>query len=280
MKTILFFLFTGIITSCHSHTDWQQVKYNHKPCQAVGTDCTTSHQGEHAIRKCDVYIDSDTLVIHFPAELPAYWGSLTVKVHGGKFKATFDGVPFSLDALTFETVRSALTLGKTTYAAGDTLCGTCGFTFEETNPQTGQHSKFYYKGDIAEIVRSKDFDPFDDVNLVTFDLPTAQHELGEPLNSESYAMSAAYGEFRVELLNYFPVSGSILMRELTWDISDTRDISDEGKERLTIWYACAKDKKYYRDAYAKLPAIWNNADSEADRWLPVDIFKWTTDWEF
>lgn len=254
---ILFAFLTGIIYSCQLRGDWQKVVYDkNKECDTIEIRCATNHQGEHTIQQCNVYIDNDTLFIDFPPELPAYWGGLSLKVHNNTFIASFDGVPFVSDDLSFETEHKQLVLQKTHYNINDTVCGFIDVIFKEIDRKTHQYSSFYIKGDFSAIVRKKDFNPFEKNNFMTFDFPTAVRELGEPLERDVFT---TYGlpEFRVELLNYLPASQDIVIRELTWNTSETREISDEGKERLTIWYT-----------------------EKNGRWEPVHFARWTTDMEF
>ena len=177
----VFVLFFVVITSCHAESGWQPVLYDESLVDNdLDTKCETNHQGEHELNKCRVYLDGDTIIIHFSAELPAYWGSMNVKIFDGKFNAQFDGVPFKPVDLKFETVKQKLLLNRSQYSLNDTLFGYCDFTFKEIEPATGHTFTFYFKGTIQEIVRDKDFNPFDPENFMTFDLPTAVHELGKP----------------------------------------------------------------------------------------------------
>jgi hypothetical protein len=65
---------------------------------------------------------------------------------------------------------------------------------------------------------------------MTFDLPAALRELGEPLRRRKITW----------------------MEELTWDVSPARNISDEGKDRLTIRYS----------------------QNDSTNRLPVDFLRW------
>ena len=86
-------IFFITMASCNTNDGWQVVTYNEAiNDNRLGTECVITHQGEHEVGACDVYVDGDTLVICFPAELPGYWGSATVKVFEGKFNDQFDGI--------------------------------------------------------------------------------------------------------------------------------------------------------------------------------------------
>lgn len=254
----ILFLFTIFCFSCRSTSKWQSVDYDSTlSCDSLYTACVTNHQGEHVPERCRVYIDGDTLFFHFPAELPAYWGSMTIKVHNGQLSAQAGGVPFSFDSLSFRTLKQRLVLGKQHYAVNDTLCARCDITFEEHNRTTGKRITFYVRGTINEVIRSKDYNPLDSANFMMFDIHTAVRELGEPLSDELFT-TEQLPEFRVELLNYLPASPDVWVRELTWDVSEEREISDGGIERLTVWYTQANDMC----------------------WLPVHFIRRNTDMQF
>ena len=107
---ILYFI---IITSCNTESGWQILQYDESLSNNIlETQCKTNHQGEHELNKCNVYQDGDTLMIHFLAELPAYWGSLKVKIVDGKYNAQFEGIPFMSIDLKHETVKQKLTLNQ------------------------------------------------------------------------------------------------------------------------------------------------------------------------
>ena len=298
--SVIFF----IMVSCNTDSEWQAVSYNKSIGDGrLGTECMTTHQGEHELNTCNVYMDSDTLVIHFPAELPGYWGSVDVKVIDGMFNVQFDGVPFVLMDVKYETLRQKLILGRSDYSVNDTLYGYCDFTFKEfqrdititesassyidTETKSGVDKEgkvstftFTFKGMLREIVRDKYFDPLDPENFMTFDLLSAIREIGEPL--ERFTIST-YGlpEFGIELLNFFPPDEDIEIEELTWNISDDSQVSDGGIERLTIWYARAKDKEKARtDSYSKLPPVWETPSVDSLRKLPVYYYKWNIYMQF
>ena len=293
MKYISVFFFI-IMVSCNTGSGWQAVSYDESMNDnRLGTECTTTHQGEHELDKCDVYLDSDTLVIHFPAALPGYWGSVEVKVIDGMFIAQFDGVPFALINVKYETVRQKLVLDRNDCSINDTLYGYCDFTFKElqrdinvvAKPSVKKENKansftFTFKGMIREIVRDKDFDPLDPENFMTFDLPAAIRELGEPL--ERYTFNTyRLPEFDIELLNFFSPDENLEIELLTWNISDDAQVSDGGIERLTIWYAKAKDKEKARtDSHIKLPSIWEKPSADSNQQLPVNYLKWNINMQF
>jgi hypothetical protein len=225
--------------SCNANEVWQKVQYDKS---LADKDCIT-HCGEEGAQwqsweKAQVYFDSDTLLIAFWAQLPAYWENVVIKVHNGKFRAETSGIPFEPITITFATVKQQLQLDKKHYALGDTLHGGCEIVFQYTSTDEDKvvvKGEYTFKGSICEVVREEDFDPFDEKNFMTFDLLTALSELGEPLSREQFNTLSLL-EFRTELRKLFPASKDIWIEELTWNSSDTRDISDEGAERLTIWY--------------------------------------------
>jgi len=257
IKTLIFILTMCSVISCGSETGWQKVEYDNDIRNGTFMpECVTDHQGEHILSRCNIYLEKVTIYIVFPAELPAYWGSMTIRIHGDKFESRFSGIPFDAGEVSFETVKEQLVLPKPGYILGDTLSGRCDLFFRQTDKRTGSNRDFYFKGRIAGIIRYKDFNPFNEVNFMGFDPAAAAYELGEPKYSETFD-TRSLPEFRVELLNYLPADENVLVKELTWDISETRDLSDEGKERLTIWY------------------------TEKDgMWKPVHFMKWNEDSQF
>ena len=281
-RQTLILLFAIIMPSCSISTGWQHVSYDESlNNNSLGSACITNHQGEHELDKCDINLDDDTLTIHFPAQLPAYWGDVKVKIVDGQFNTLFEGIPFELIDLNFETIKQKLVLDRSQYLINDTLYGYCDFTFKEVEPTTGHTYTFYFKGTIREIVRDKDYNPLDPDNFMTFDLPTAIRELGQPLSRDEIS---TISEMDIDLLNLFSqdtIMYNVHIERLTWNISDDAQVSDGGIERLTIWYAQAKDKEYARESrYAIFPPVWNSIPTDSTRQLPVRFLKWNINIQF
>jgi len=257
-NTFILMLFAGIISACNTNTEWKNVNYDSNiVCREMMTHCEINST---VFQKARIYIEQDTIFICFTSP-PPYW-DMTIKVYDGKFCAFACEFPFIPVEVTYTTLEKHLQLSEKHYTLGDTLCGYCNirFQFVET-PLFDRDSKptrgiITFKGSIRETVRTKDFNPFENENFMTFELPVALLELGEPLTREQFN-TLALPEFRIELLNYLPVSEDVCVEELTWDSSPTSGISDEGRERLTIWYAKKNDK-----------------------WLPVHCSQWNEDMEF
>ena len=271
----------ALFSACTSKGEWAKVQYDPSfGDKSLNTQCTTEHQGGYIWEKCNVYFEEDTLIIFFPAQFPAYWGSVEIKAFNGKCKAQFNGIPFEPIDLSFETINQKLILNQQKYLLNEKLYGYCDFTFKEIDKTTGQTAIFHFKGNINEFVRDKEFDPFDLKNFMNFDLSVAIHELGEPIDRQELSLSCL-GEFHVELLNYFEANENIKIECVTWDISSEADISDGGIERLTIWYAQEKDKSMAREnPYCSLPTIWKTADKDNFRLLPILHKKWNTNMQF
>jgi hypothetical protein len=241
-KLILIALFAGTLLSCRAYNEWQNVHIIDSPmCSNMSTECVfDGGRGQHW-EKCRVYTDKDTLYLVFAAQLPAYYEDVVIKIHNGKFLATVSAIPFEPLEISYTTRRQQLQLNRTHYSIGDTLCGTCRFTFDYiSKPIFAANTKATrgsctFQGNIYEIVREKDFDPFEEKNFMSFDLSAALLELGDPLSREQFN-TLSLPEFRVELLNHLPASEDIRIEELTWNASETRAVSDEGKDRLTVWY--------------------------------------------
>jgi hypothetical protein len=266
-QLLIFVLFAKTFFACNGHDMWQKVQYDKSlATKKLVTHCVSDGQ---IWQKAQVYFERDTLIIAFPPQLPAYSEDVTIKVYDGKFQAVISGEPFEPMTITFKTLQQHLQLDKRQYAIGDTLSAACDIVFHytstffhytstfDTENDSIVQGEFSFKGTICEIVREQDFDPFDEKNFMTFDLPTVLRELGEPLNREKFN-TLNLSEFRVELENHLDWDKFIWIEELTWDVSPMRDISDEGKERLTIWY-------YQKDGI---------------RWLPVHFLRWNSDMQF
>ena len=238
-KALFILLLTGIMAACHANKEWENVEYDSDMiCSEMITHCEKERE---IYQKAHVYIEQDTLFIRF-FDLSNDWRGVIVKVHEGKFSATAFGASFLPFKMSYTTLEQRLQLGKKHYAVGDTLCGYCDFRFQSASTPLSQDREekeetvtYSFRGAIREVVRTEDFNPFDEANVMTFDLPTALLELGEPLYREKFN-TLVLPEFRIELLNQFPSSEEVWIEEATWDISPTREVSDEGVDRLTVWY--------------------------------------------
>ena len=283
-------LLMWIAVSCCNSKDREKVEYvTMLQCDSLySAEITPS--GEYYPIKCNAYFDGDTLVVF----LSSYgWRYTTIKIHDDKFKAETGGIPFEPIELSFATVKQRLQLNKKQYSINDTICGNFDIVFRDIET-TGtwvydsisgtiemlrdteelKTTDWNFTGTICEIIRDKNFDPFSKENFMNFDFTTAIHEIGEPLVQDIFNTEYMPG-FRAEMYNYFLPNKDIVVKELTWDASSTRDVSDEGRERLSIWYVRMKDKACFRDnGYHKLPAIWNNQTNDTLLWLPVHYFKW------
>ncbi len=260
MKNFLTVFFLLLLFSCSSTNEgWQKVEVTASNlCTNLSTQITTNHLGEHVLTDCSVFVDNDTLYIRFPAALPGYWLGAEIKVANGMFKAEVDGIPFVPDfEFTYQIIEQQLHLKKQSYAVGDTLQGFVDIIFKEEDEAHHLSNEYYFKGCIYKIVRAKDYQPFeDDKTIMSYNLDFAINELGRPLN-EILFNTSYIDEFRVELLNIFPPSDSIRIRELTWNTSDDAQVSDEGIYRLTVWYA-------QKDGV----------------WKPVHFCRWNTNMQF
>ncbi len=256
LRIIILFALIMLITFSFCHfQEWQKVEYiTELKCDSLNTE-NISHQDGYYSIKCDVYFETDTLIVFIPSGLIG-WQYVTMKIHNGKFKAETGGVPFEQMELSFKTIKQKLQLGKKKYAINDTLCGYCDFLFQNIDKKTNEICEWNFKATICEVVRNKNFDPGAEENFMQFDLSAAIREIGEPLNRKTFNM-VNLPESGVELLRYFQPSKDITIEEVTWDISPMRKVSDEGRERLTIWY------------------VQNNNNR-----TPVHYLKWTEDEQF
>lgn len=278
---LMLFPFVWISVSCGQSKNWTDLDY----CPNFRCDSLSSFhsydEGQYQSPiTCQAFFDDDTLVLHLS---DMGWQYVIVKIKDGKFNAELNGVPFDAIEYSFQTKSPRLQVGKSQYAANDTICGNFDFLFLMTDVSTGKTCDWSFKGSICEIIRQKDFNPFAEENFMTFDLPTAIHEMGEPPKQDDFDLATTFkGEFGIELFNYFQRNQKdITIKELTWDTSPTRDISDEGRERLTIWYIRKQDKIHLRqDGCYKLSDIWNNAAYGMNEWLPLHYLEWNADVQF
>lgn len=246
--------------SCRQHiNDWQKVEVlDDASCADRKTECTTNHQGVHVLSYCLTYFYQDTLHIYFPPEYPAYTLDAEIRVAGGMYKAFISSIPFTSDETPFyEITGQKLLLNKAEFNVGDTLQGYVELEFKDISINNSQDEKLFFKGYIYKIVRPEVYFKFEDEEaIMSYDLDFAVNELGEPLGEELFT-TCCLPEFRVELLNVFPSSDSIFIRELTWNTSNDAQISDAGIHRLTIWYA-----------------------QQDGIWQPVQFLKWNTLMQF
>lgn len=259
MKNFVALFFLLLLFSCSpKNKEWQEAELTGSTlCTTPGTQITTNHQGEHSLTDCAVFIDNDTLYIRLFAPLPAYWLGAEITLVDGMFNADAEGIPFEQNATTYRIKKQQLHLSKQRYAVGDTLQGYVDITFKEEDKTRSLANEYYLKGCIYKIVRAKEYQPFeDDRAIMSYSLDFAINELGQPLN-DYFFNTIGLPEFRIELLNSFPPSDSIYIRELTWNTSNNAQISDEGIYRLTVWYA-------QKDSI----------------WMPVLFCRWNTNMQF
>lgn len=260
MKQPLVVFFMLMLFSCNQKVNnWQKVgALESFLCTGNKTEYTTNHQGKHELTDCSVFIDNDTLYILFPAALPAYWLGVELQVSSGMFSTAIDGIPLGpIVEVTHQIKRQQLQLNKPCYTIGDTLQGYIEVVFEEQDKTHNQANEFYLKGCIYKIVREKDYQAFeDDKAIMSYSLNTAINELGRPLHDELFT-TVGLPEFRIELLNIFPPSDSIHIRELTWNTSPDAQISDASIYRLTVWYK-----------------------QQDSIWQPVHFLRWNTHMQF
>ena len=230
-----------ILASCHNNSEWRNIEYNSS--LADSNRITHCEKGDQIYQKAHVFLEQDTLFIDFFDPPPAGWEGMLVKIYAGKFCATAYGNSFLPVDLSCTTMEQHLQLDKKRYALNDTLYGYCNFHIQsiETSMSIDKEEKkdtatFSFCGNIHEIIRTKDFNPFDEANFMTFDLPVALLELGEPIDREKFN-TLGLPEFRIELLNLFPAGENVWIEEATWDVGNELSIAGDELDRLTIWYA-------------------------------------------
>ena len=244
-KPFIFILLAVMLAACHTNNKWQKVEYdNNLACNDMKTYCKIEND---VFQKAHVYLEEDTLFILFYDSQG--WESWLIKVHNDKFCAFALGIPFEPIDISYTTMEQKLQLAEKHYAVGDTLCGRCYIRYRSVetsntgNPERKMETGlFSFGGTIREVVRDKDFNPFDEANFMTFDMPTALLELGEPLFQEKFQLRDLPDIPQVWVEYFFQLSDSgiqiedLPLTELTWNTSPTSGISDEGGGRLTILY--------------------------------------------
>ena len=101
----------------------------------------TNHQGGYdEMDFCIAHKNGDTLFLHFPPALPAYWLALDVTIVGNKFKAEASGIPFQDIKLEWETIKQELVLQNNTTNVGDSIKGK--FYIEFTEKIKGEQEKY------------------------------------------------------------------------------------------------------------------------------------------
>jgi hypothetical protein len=250
-RTILIFILL-VLCACGSRDGWRAVEVG----GGMRTDSLHSADTYGNPLKCHAWMEGDTLTVSI-SDLDLGWTAIALQIHGGRFRAQLGGVSFHAEKEpSFGTVSQRLRLAKDSYAQGDTLCAEFDLRFRVAFADGSEAKDWVFRGTLCEVIRAKDFDPFAVKNAMTFDLPTAIHEMGEPKERSVLGLDNVT-EFSIELFNSFPPSADVIFEELTWDVSPTREISDEGRERLTVWYV-------ERDG----------------SWQPVHYREWNTDWQF
>jgi hypothetical protein len=248
---LIFALFA--LTACGSRDGWRAVEVG----GGMRTDSLHSASAEGGPLACRAWMEGDTLTVSI-SDLDLSWTAITLQIHGGRFRAQLGGMPFhTAEEPSFETLSQRLRLADEGYTQGDTLCAEFDLRFRVAFPDSGETGDWAFRGTLCEVIREKNFDQFAVENAMTFDLPTALHEMGEPEDRSVFGLDNVT-EFSIELLNdRFPQTPGIIYEQVTWDVSPTREVSDEGKERLTVLYV-------ERDGI----------------WQPVHYREWNTDWQF
>lgn len=251
MNQYLLILAVLTLAACAAPDGWKVVKYTDN----LRCDSLHSANADGRPLECRAWMEGDTVAVLFP-KIDLGWAYITLKIHDDKFQAQLDGVPFhTAEVPSFETTRQHLYLAKENHEQGDTLCARFDLQFRIAYSE-GEPEEWTFRGAVCEVIRAKDFDPFAAENFITFDLPTALHEMGQPLDRDVFGVEGVT-EFSIELINHFPSGTEFVCEELTWDVSPMREVSDEGRERLTVWYV-------ERDG----------------RWMPVEYKEWNTDTQF
>ncbi len=276
-----FFMVFSLLFCSFVYSDGDSIQYIPQIKDGdLKTSVYTDHQGRHELHKVRPYLKDKLLIIQFPAQLPAYWGTMEIVVdqEKGVFQAKAGGVPFVGEAVTYKIVRQNLQLQKNHYALNDEINGEVEIVFEESEQVTGQKRQFYFTGQFSGVVRDELYDVLADKNIERYDLKTALYELGKPVCIDT--VNFGYyndGEKKQALLPVYEIAGVKGCQDvkdkplkqpkkvvaltpkgrletiafLSWDISPEAQVSDGGRERLTIWYRLDKNQHWHQLGFKK-----------------------------
>ena len=276
-----FFMVFGLFFCSFVYGDGDRIQ--HTPQIKDGdlkTSIYTDHQGRHQIHKVRPYLKCKLLTIQFPAQLPAYWGTMEIVVdqEKGVFQAQPGGIPFVGEAVAYKIVRQNLQLQKNNYVLNDVINGEVEIVFEESGQVTGQKQQFYFTGQFSGMVREEQYDILADKNIERYDLKTALYELGKPVCIDTINFGFYNdGEKKQALLPVYETAGVKGCQDvkdkplkepqkvvaltpkgkletiafLSWDISPEAQVSDGGRERLTIWYRLDKNQHWHQLGFKK-----------------------------
>ena len=233
----------------------------------------TNHQSpDRVIDECRAQLKKDgALELFFPPQFPGYYVSVTITVKDGRYTATADGAPFAPNGGTsYRVLRQELTLQWDAFKPGEKLEGYCDIDFVETVRQLGggveEEYYFSWQGPFVAVIREEGFDPLAEASVKTYDIFLAHYELGPSLQAVSLPLDPK--ELDPRLRENLPLGGQIgsvrdagklaaLRRdfwqahpelngkpvlEVTWDISPGAGLSDDGRDRLSIWFEREGDK--------------------------------------
>ncbi len=226
----------------------------------------TDHQSDRIIDECRASLKKDgTLELSFPPQFPGYYVSVTISVKDGKYTASADGVPFAPNGGTsYRVLRQELSLQWGTFRSGEKIEGYCDIVFVETvrGFRSKEESEYYFswRGPFVAIIREEGFNPLSESAIKTYDIALAHYELGP--SQQAVALAPEPRALEVYHWEYMPLGGQIgsvhdsdklgtLRRdfrqthpelkdkhilEVTWDTSPEAQVSDGGRDRLTIWF--------------------------------------------
>ena len=222
------------------------------------TKCRTDHQGFHEITKSKAYINKDeSLSVIFEPQLPAYWLGLELLLKDGSFQARPYGTPFSPGKASFEVTKQELILRDSPIMPGIAVNGCTSVNFIQHN-QDGTGSPHFFTGCFSARAYPAEGSPLLTAEglklLAEQELAVIRYELGEPIRDDRF-IAGNTDRFRASVLGR-GVSPRTEVREITWDVSPTAKLSDEGKERLSVWYTRQGDQWF-----PITHRVWQSGDS-------------------
>jgi len=118
--------------------------------------CTSSHQGKHAMEYCDAVATGDGVKLMICGGMPAYASDLTVTIHAKRdFTCAFSAVyPAPTNPLRWKVTRKALKLKSTGMEPGSRLHGWISVEFEEIDDKAKESHSYKIEGYFKPVIQS------------------------------------------------------------------------------------------------------------------------------
>lgn len=118
--------------------------------------CTSSHQGEHAMEFCDAVAGKEGLAIKIFGGMPAYASSLCVLIRPDKtYQCRFEAVyPAGFPLLKWRITKKSLKFRSFPLRPGQRCYAWLSVEFEEVEITTGNSRSYKIEGELKPIVQS------------------------------------------------------------------------------------------------------------------------------